>query len=126
MNDVTISDREMSSEMISDFAVEILELVQSSSVLRALIDDYPDFLPLLIQAAEFASKTSFDRGRFVEIVRRAVDISDMEVELLCIGDAAGRAAIAPAAMQAFKDLARILKRLCPSVVPIGNSSAAPN
>jgi hypothetical protein len=94
-------------------------------VLRALIDDYPDFLPLLIQAAEFASRTSSDRDRFLEITRRAVDTAAMEVELLVIGDAAGRAAITPVATHAFEDLANILKRLCPRV-GIGRNAIAPN
>jgi hypothetical protein len=113
--------------LLSTLDLQILEILQSSPTFRHLIDEHPDLLTLLTQAAE-AAATSSDRARLIEALARAAAASDKAAEVMCRGSAAELAEWSLIASRANEDLGQVLKQLCPWAAPIAGRaiSAAPN
>lgn len=83
-----------------------------------MIEQHPDLLTLFIRAAEAAAATTSDRARLLEGVAHVISTSERAVDAMCSGsDELGDLMLHNS--RASEDLGRLLKRLCPTAVPIG-------
>lgn len=108
----------MDDNTLNSFTLEVVEMIHSDPVFRWMTEQHPDLLALFIRAAEVAASTPSDRARFLEAVARSISTNQRAVEAMC----SGRDEFAELMLQnsqASEDLGRLIRRLCPTAVPIG-------
>jgi hypothetical protein len=116
----------MNAPIISDPALRLVELIQSSAVLRPVVEDRPDLHALFIRAAEVAGKMSSDRSRLIESVTRAADASDRVVEAIREGnvaDLAERLVVAARAIDELGDAFKDFRPIAAVAISVANSAA---
>jgi hypothetical protein len=117
----------MSDHTSSDAAAQVLAMVQSSEVLRSLVEKHADLRELLIQAADAAAESS-ELQRLFEAVALAAAASDRELEARWSGNdnSAELAKLELLASQAHENLGTVLREFCPDApATIGDDVSAP-
>jgi hypothetical protein len=116
----------MNTSTITEPALELIQLMQSSAVLRTIAEDSPEVFAGLIQAAEVAAKMSYARSQLVAGITRAADASDRVIEAIHAGDVIELPERMQTAARAMAGLCDAFKKFFPAAIATsgaGNSAA---
>jgi hypothetical protein len=117
----------MNTSTVSEPALQLIELMQSSDVLRTIAEDSPEVFAGLIQAAEVVAKMSSDRSQLIAGITRAADASDRVIEAIHAGNVIELAERMQTAARAIADLGDAFKEFFPAAIATsGAASSAAN
>ena len=117
----------MNQNTLSGPTLELIERLQSSPVLRAVIADRPQLFTNFIRIAEVSARLSSDRARFVATLTRAADASDRVVETILSGGDVHLPERLLLAARMFQDFGDAIEEFFPVTLPSSvDETKAPN